>query len=121
MGVFNKSESVNHETTVIASGAIFKGEISVNGNIHIDGNVEGNISTTTNVSIGNKGAVKGEVKAKKMIISGFFEGKANCHEIEILKDGSLKGEIVVENIIIEKGGDFSGICHKKDKELTVKK
>ncbi len=113
MGVFNKSESINNETTVISSGAVFKGDFDVNGNVHIDGAIEGNIYTKANISIGKSGKVKGEIKACKIVISGVFEGKADCNEVEVLKGGVLKGEISVKSIIIERGGDFDGLCQKK--------
>ncbi|WP_456480154.1 bactofilin family protein [Nautilia sp.] len=117
MGVFNKSESVNNETTVVSSGAVFKGNVDIKGNIHIDGTIEGNINSMSNISIGKKGKIIGDVKCKKLVISGIFEGKADCDEIEVLKGGKLKGEVNVLSIIIEKGGDFDGTCHKKNKDV----
>jgi cytoskeletal protein CcmA (bactofilin family) len=116
MGVFNQSGSVNNETTVISSGAVFKGDFEVQGNIHIDGCVEGNVVTKSNISIGKTGRVKGEIKACKIVISGIFEGKADCDEVEVLQGGVLTGEVKVKSIIIEKGGDFDGVCQKKQKK-----
>jgi len=114
MGVFNKSESFNNETTVISGTTVFKGNIDSKGNVHIDGIIEGNVNAASNISIGKKGRITGEVKCKKMVVSGIFDGKAECDDVEILKNGKLKGEITVLNFVIEKGGNFEGICYKKN-------
>jgi cytoskeletal protein CcmA (bactofilin family) len=122
MGVFSKSNT-NHSktTTLISQGAFFKGDVLVSGNLHIDGAIEGNIKSESNISIGKEGKVKGDIKAKRLIITGKFEGKAECDEVEILKGGILNGEIFVKNLVIEKGGEFNGVCHKDKKINNSKK
>ncbi len=118
MGIFDKSEPVNNnaskETTLISKGAYFKGDVKTDGNVHIDGKFEGNLVCKASISIGKSGFVKGDIKAEKLIVSGVFEGTADCDEIEILKDGTIEGSVLVRNIVIEKGGNFNGTCKKKD-------
>ena len=55
-----------------------------------------------------------------MVISGKFIGKAECDNIEILKNGILNGDIIVLNLIIEEGAIFEGNCKKKDKVKNEK-
>jgi cytoskeletal protein CcmA (bactofilin family) len=117
MGVFDKSNSgVNSkETTIISSKAKINGNLKLESNLHIDGEVKGKIESSALVSIGKNGIVDGEIFAKKLVISGKFIGKAECDNIEILKNGILNGDILVSNLIIEEGAIFEGNCKKKDK------
>ena len=49
--------------TIISTGVVFEGRIKSNGNVRIDGKVEGNIDAQGNVTVGEKGEINGEVKA----------------------------------------------------------
>lgn len=117
MAFFKNSTQAEKSTTIISKGTKIKGETSLTAKLHIEGEWEGKIESTNIVSIGKGGVVKGELKASRLIINGEFIGKAECEEIEIMKDGVLKGDIIVENLIIEKGGVFQGssILKSKDK------
>jgi cytoskeletal protein CcmA (bactofilin family) len=122
MGVFDKSNSsVNSkETTIISSKAKIDGNLKLESNIHIDGEVKGKIESNALVSIGKNGVINGEVFAKKLVINGKFIGKAECDNIEILKNGILNGDILVLNLIIEEGATFEGNCKKKGKKEDKK-
>ena len=122
MGVFDKSNSsVNSkETTIISSKAKINGNLKLDSNLHIDGEIEGKIESKSLVSIGKNGVVNGEIIAKKLVVNGKFIGKAECDNIEILKNGILNGDILVLNLIIEEGATFEGNCKKKGKKEDKK-
>jgi cytoskeletal protein CcmA (bactofilin family) len=117
MGVFDKgNSSINSkETTIISTKTKINGNLKLDSNLHIDGEVEGKIESKSLVSIGKNGVVNGEIIAKKLVVNGKFIGKAECEYIEILKQGILNGNIIVTNLIIEEGATFEGNCKKKDK------
>ncbi len=123
MGIFKHSTSADKSTTIISSGTKIKGESSLSAKLHVEGEWEGKIFSSNIVSIGKGGIVKGELKAKRLIVNGEFIGQAECEEIEILQDGVLRGEIVVENLIIDKGGLFEGssVLKSKSKKLLENK
>jgi cytoskeletal protein CcmA (bactofilin family) len=120
MGVFDKSDAgVNSkETTIISSKAKINGNLKLESNVHIDGEVKGKIESKVLVSIGKDGFVEGEIYANKLVINGKFTGKAECENIEILKNGVLNGNIVVTNLIIEEGATFEGTCKKKGSAIN---
>ena len=78
----------------------------------MDGRVDGVIDSDHDLSIGLSGYVTGLVKAKKIVLSGVFEGKMICEEIEILASGKLIGELVCNNFVVETGGKFIGQSHE---------
>jgi len=119
MGIFDKNEirqPVANETTVISQNTKVIGEITVDSNLHVDGEIEGKIVSSILVSIGKTGHVKGEIYAQKVLVSGRVNGKIDAKEIEIVTGGRVVGEIYVENLVIQSMGVFSGVSHQKEKD-----
>ena len=80
--------------------------------MHVDGRVDGVIDSDHDLSIGESGYVTGLVKAQKIVLSGVFEGKMICENIEVLATGKLIGELVCNDFVIETGGKFIGQSHE---------
>ncbi len=80
--------------------------------MHVDGRVDGVIDSDHDLSIGKEGYVTGLVKAKKIVLSGVFEGKMICENIEILSTGKLIGDLVCNDFVVETGGKFIGQSHE---------
>ncbi len=95
-------------TTVIAEGTKLNGTVEVDSKLHIDGIIEGTVQSTNVVTIGSKGVIKGEIFAEKLIVSGEFDGNADCKEIDILAGGKIVGDIISKNLVIETNGFFEG-------------
>lgn len=94
--------------TFISSGAQFTGVIEGDGNIIVEGRVEGNIVCTHMVRVENSGHVKGEIRAQQIMINGAVEGRCYADSLSIQPKGSLRGDIFADEIAIEKGGVFIG-------------
>jgi len=77
--------------------------------------VEGKIQADTQVKISKSGYVLGEIKTKRLIINGYFEGTCYAEHIEILSCGSVNGEVYSDNLSIESGGKFMGITTPSEK------
>ncbi len=87
--------------------------------MHIDGRVEGMISSSKDISVGKGGAVNGLVKTRNLVISGVVEGKVACDRLEILDGGQLIGELICRELIVENGGQFIGQRHQMTESGTV--
>jgi cytoskeletal protein CcmA (bactofilin family) len=124
MAIFNKSSEIAKETstTIISQGAKLKGEFSLKAKLHVEGEMEGKINSSNQISVGKNGFIKGEIVCSKFILNGKFEGKLECEYIEITKDGILKGDVITKYFVIEKGGIFEGTSAiKKDNKNAGKK
>lgn len=82
--------------------------------MHVDGRIDGIVETEYDVSIGDKGVIKGLIKAKTVYVSGTLEGKVACESIDILSTGKMLGEVICGEMMIEAGGKFIG----ESRELT---
>jgi cytoskeletal protein CcmA (bactofilin family) len=122
MAIFNKGDTMAKETstTIISQGAKLKGDFNLSAKLHIEGEVEGNINSTNQISVGKSGAVKGEIVCSKFILNGKFNGKIECDILEITDGGMLNGEIIIKDLIIEKGGVFEGTSTLKKKDASKK-
>lgn len=94
----------------IGAGIRIKGTVSSDSDVYVEGEIEGTITLPENALIvGPNGRVQARVKARSLILCGHLEGKVKVAEkIEIRKSGSLRGELVTGQIVIEDGGAFFG-------------
>lgn len=104
-----KDRSFQNIESLISSGVEIKGDINSQGSIRIDGQVEGNINIKGDLILGEKGKIKGEVKAENIIIAGKLEGRATAGtRFEIAATGSITGDINATTLIIDEGGTLDG-------------
>lgn len=114
----SKSESVTEApvqqggATIIAAGTTLKGDINSNGDIRIDGMLQGNINCTAKVVIGSNGVVEGDIAGQQADIMGRVNGTIKVKDLLQLKGGSnVTGNIHAAKLQIETSANFNGQCH----------
>ena len=88
----------------------FKGEISGNEDLQVDGNVEGLIHLEDRkLVVGANAKVTADVIAREVVVYGNVKGNLQARDrIEIKKDGSVVGDLTTARIMIEDGAYFKG-------------
>lgn len=104
----NRESTCSGSQAVIASGAFIEGNLKLTCNIHIDGQVKGDIETDRVVMISGTGSVDGSVRAERIVVNGRFSGSIYSKSIEILENGHIEGEVLSSEFTIQKGGVFLG-------------
>ncbi len=95
--------------TVIGANTSFVGTLKSDGNIRIDGRVEGDIEILGNLIIGETGQVIATIKAQNVHVSGAVKGEITALEqLEISPTGKVWGDITTSALHIEPGGLFRG-------------
>ena len=95
--------------TIVGRDTTINGKISGSGNIRIDGHVDGGISITGDVVIGESGAVQGDIKAGSLTVAGTVTGNVDCDgNLSIHSTGQLVGDVRVRSLNIADGGVFKG-------------
>jgi cytoskeletal protein CcmA (bactofilin family) len=105
--------------SIISPGMIITGNISSQGSIRVDGNIEGTLDVKGDMILGEKGTVKGDVKAANLILAGKLEGNvAALERLEITSSGVMMGEVTCSVMTIEEGGILEGTTRmfKKQKK-----
>lgn len=111
-----KSEKIE---TLIGISATIVGDINSSGVIKFDGTLTGNITSDSDIIIGEDAHINGDINANNVCISGKVVGNIKCSQIlEILSDGNLTGDVEVANLSIEKGGIFNGRCNIVSSEIA---
>jgi cytoskeletal protein CcmA (bactofilin family) len=96
---------------LVGKGTKITGNIASDGDIRIDGELNGNLDCSGRVVIGITGKITGEVKCKNSEISGFQKGKLDIEQHLSLKSSSkVYGEISTGKLSIEPGAMFTGSC-----------
>ncbi|WP_136680903.1 polymer-forming cytoskeletal protein [Neptunomonas sp. XY-337] len=111
MGILKKSvsaKSIRSAITIIAEGNKFTGDMSIIGKMHIDGMFDGSISSLDDISIGKSGHVTGSIKAKQIMVSGLLEGEVVCDELHIEKGGQVRATVLSKTMAIDPAGCFLG-------------
>lgn len=123
----NKSKSeTNHEApspsgaSIIAAGTTLKGDITSNGDIRIDGTLQGNIHCSAKVVIGSNGMVAGDIGGQQADIMGKVTGTIRVKELLQLKGGcQVNGNLHAGKLQIEPSANFNGQCHMTGNESTA--
>lgn len=96
---------------IIGAGTVIEGDIKSDGDIRIDGTLNGSLSAKGKLVLGTTGMVDGEVACQNADISGTINGKIKVAELLSLKMASkLTGDITTNKLSIEPGANFSGSC-----------
>lgn len=97
--------------TIIGLGSLISGDIRINGFIRIDGDVNGNIETTSNVLIGDKARIKGNINAASVVIGGTVLGDITAPKgIKLLSSSIVIGNLITKKIQIDDDVIFNGHC-----------
>lgn len=111
MAIKKKDPVENNSINIIGKGTSITGNLNSDGDIRIDGSLEGNIKASGKVLIGKTGSIKGDVVCATLDISGNLNGKVKISDLLSLKASSnITGEIVTQKITIEPGAIFNGTC-----------
>ncbi len=111
MGKVVNEEFDSATINLIGTGTIIQGDINCNGDIRINGTLNGNLNTKGRLIVGEAGRIKGEISCKNADILGFVEGKMTVTDLLSLKSSStIIGEVSIGRISIEPGCKFNGTC-----------
>lgn len=94
----------------IGKSIVFKGELTGDEDLQIDGHVEGNVSLPGNeLTIGATAKITAEVTAKAVQVIGKITGNVTATErIEVHSSGEVKGDIKAPKLLIQEGAVVNG-------------
>ena len=97
------------KATVLGEKTRYVGKIDTDEPLLIHGPFEGDIKSSSEVEVGENGAVRATIAARSIIISGRVIGDCTATDkLEIRASGKLSGSIHAARIIISEGAEFKG-------------
>ncbi len=95
----------------LTAGSKIIGTIIADSDIRIDGTVEGDLTCSGKVVIGEQGKLKGTINCQNAEILGNMDGKMEVKNTLALRaSGNIKGEVITQVLIVEPNAIFNGSC-----------
>ena len=105
----NKAEKIKDAETIIGASIKVKGNFIGQGNIVIEGHLEGSIRTEADLFVGEKARIIANIEASQATINGEIKGNLKIHDyLSIGSTAKIFGDIVYGEISIEKGAVING-------------
>jgi len=94
---------------VLGKTLLFRGELTAEEDVVLQGRVEGSIRHARNLIIGTEGSVLGDVYAAHLTVEGLVEGDLHCTEAVIVRaTAQVRGNIFAPRVGIMEGATFNG-------------
>lgn len=101
-------EEEDPETT-LGEGVTFRGELSFERLLRIDGSFEGDLLSQGKVVVGPKGKVKANLNLREAVIEGEVEGNITVQEkLELRGEASVRGDIQAKSLCVDEGVKIVG-------------
>jgi cytoskeletal protein CcmA (bactofilin family) len=96
---------------IIGKGTKIIGDLLTQGNIRIDGEINGNITSKSKVALGSGSSLKGNLVSSNAEIEGEITGNLFIAELLILKANAvINGDVCALRMITEPGAKINGQC-----------
>jgi cytoskeletal protein CcmA (bactofilin family) len=107
-------------TAFLGKGTEFKGVLSFEGTIRVDGKVEGEVISKDTLIAGDEALLQGEITVGTIICSGKIIGNVTAtQKVHMLSPGHVQGNIKTPKLIIEEGVTFDGQCAMANEKKAV--
>lgn len=114
----NRTMSKSQAPSILSQDLVITGEINTDGDVQIEGRLDGNIKATT-LTIGEQGAVNGSITAGLVRVRGKMTGKINATTVELAETANVLADITQDHLTIENGAFFDGKCTRKTKSKNA--
>ncbi len=97
------------QSSVIGADTVVRGNVSGQGSLEILGRVEGDVSVSGDVIVGEAAAVLGSIDGSKISVSGAVQGDLRGREAVLVeRGGKVVGDLNAPRIGIADGGLVRG-------------
>lgn len=115
------SGSSGSSFSIIGDGIVITGNIESKVDLHIDGEVIGDVKCLSLVQ-GPSSKIKGAIVAQNASLSGSVEGSIDAGDLVIASTARIGGDVTYENVTIEQGGHVDGkFKHRSSKSPNLAK
>ncbi|MEK6545598.1 MAG: polymer-forming cytoskeletal protein [Nitrospinota bacterium] len=120
--MMGRAEAKEEVKAFLGEGTEFKGLLSFEGTVRIDGKFEGEVVSKDTLILGESAILNAEISIGTIIVRGKMTGNiVAANKIEIRSKGEVIGNIRTPLLFVEENAVLDGKCEmiKKDKKLTI--
>ena len=97
--------------TIVGSGSLISGNVTVSGLLRIDGDIDGNIQTMGRVIIGEEARIRGNIRAASVSVGGIVQGDIIAPDyVVILSSGMVIGSVLTKKLRVDDDVILHGFC-----------
>jgi cytoskeletal protein CcmA (bactofilin family) len=122
--MFNKDQkpsatrsSGSGNLSFLGSDVTITGNIGGDGNLHIDGRVDGDVQCNALI-VGNSGQVNGNITADEAKIAGSVNGTVSAQTLTIESSARITGDLAYDSVSVETGAHVEGRVKRLTREDT---
>lgn len=98
-----------YNETIIAQGVRIEGEFIAEGDIVIEGEVRGTITTAGDLRIGDGAKVEADIRAQNAVVSGEVRGTMQIlGKLELMPSSKFTGDLAVDVLSVGAGAQVNG-------------
>lgn len=102
-------ERLDMKESLIAAGLTIEGKINGNGHVRVAGKFKGDIQVEGNLHIDAGAKVEGQVKASEVIVSGELQGNIeSAKRVELQQGGTINGDVKAGSLTVAAGARMRG-------------
>jgi cytoskeletal protein CcmA (bactofilin family) len=106
-------------TSVLGPDMTWKGELSGEGGVRVEGAFEGSMNIDGMVVVDRKGRVTSEsIQARSVIISGAVRSDIKAERVEIRGTGRVWGNVIAKSFSTEEGAYLRGKIEMEEEEAA---
>jgi len=109
-GLTPRASTIGEELTIT-------GNVTSKGQIHLDGQVQGDIHCASLV-LGENSRLEGNVIAEDVVIGGRLMGSVRAIRVTLRSKSHVEGDLVHQSLAIEKGAYFEGKSGPSENPLS---
>ena len=103
-------DSTQEKVSVLGPTLVFKGELTADEDLMLKGRVEGSITHTASLRIGEEGSVKGNIKAKNVTVDGTVNGDLHGGGSVVIRESAkVVGNVFSPRVTLVDGARFKGM------------
>lgn len=97
--------------SLISADLRIVGDMQSQGEIQVDGAIDGDIRTHT-LLVGEGAHITGEIVADNIVVHGNITGQIKARSVQLAKTARVIGDILHEDLAIETGAFLEGHCKR---------
>jgi cytoskeletal protein CcmA (bactofilin family) len=103
--------------SIISPDLKIKGDLICNGDIQIDGTIEGDV-VSRSITVGEGADIRGAISGDSVRICGSVNGQIKGTTVTLAKTAKVVGDVMHQTLSIEPGAFFEGQCRRIDAAQT---
>ncbi|WP_265501052.1 bactofilin family protein [Paracoccus beibuensis] len=103
--------------SIMSSDLTVVGNIKTQGDIQVEGTVEGDIRAHQ-LTVGETATIKGEIVGDDVIVHGRVVGRVRGLKVRLTATARVEGDIIHKTIAIESGAHFEGSVQRQEDPLN---